>query len=136
MEVAAFHPLRTWRNARPGRLVSVALFLAFGDRSRDRLIAAGRYPASCSAEPGLSSPRTGFHRRAATVWLASDANGSTAHRSIFAAESDSAHYTSRRPCILAPPHKGTNESPPNGSVAGTTHASRLSVTVEVLRGRP
>src|SRR6202158_4394931 len=85
MEVAAFHPLRTWRNARPGRLVSVALFLAFGDRSRDRLIAAGRYPASCSAEPGLSSPRTGFHRRAATVWLASDANGSTAHRSIFAA---------------------------------------------------
>src|SRR6202158_6431093 len=27
---------------RPGRLVSVALFLAFVDRSRDRLIAAGR----------------------------------------------------------------------------------------------
>src|SRR6202165_5240701 len=85
MEVAAFHPLRTWRNARPGRLVSVALFLAFGDRSRDPLIAAGRYPASCSAEPGLSSPRTGFHRRAATVWLASDANGITAQRFIFAA---------------------------------------------------
>src|SRR5438270_12514772 len=85
MEVAAFHPLRTWRNARPGRLVSVALFLAFVDRSRDRLIAAGRYPASCSAEPGLSSPRAGFHRRAATVWLASDGNGSTAHRSTFAA---------------------------------------------------
>src|ERR1700682_627640 len=83
MEVAAFHPLRTWPNARPGRLVSVALFLAFGDRSRDRLIAAGRYPASCSAEPGLSSPRTGFHRRAATVWLASDANGSTARRAFF-----------------------------------------------------
>src|ERR1700680_3311476 len=85
MEVAAFHPLRTWRKARPARLVSVALLLAFVDRSRDRLVAAGRYPASCSAEPGLSSPRTGFHRRAATVWLASDANGSTAHRSIFAA---------------------------------------------------
>src|ERR1700687_4825135 len=85
MEVAAFHPLRTWLNARPGRLVSVALFLAFDDRLRDRLIAAGRYPASCSAEPGLSSPRAGFHRRAATVWLASDANGSTAQRSIFAA---------------------------------------------------
>src|SRR5450759_4869179 len=83
MEVAAFHPLRTWRTARPGRLVSVALFLAFVDRSRDRLIAAGRYPASCSAEPGLSSPRTGSHRRAATVWLASDANGSTARRCVF-----------------------------------------------------
>src|ERR1700688_2688023 len=91
MEVAAFHPLRTWRKARPGRLVSVALFLAFGDRSRDRVVAAGRYPASCSAEPGLSSPRTGLHRRAATVWLASDANGSTVRRSFFRGASLSAY---------------------------------------------
>src|SRR6202171_5338891 len=98
MEVAAFHPLRTWPNATPGRLVSVALFLAFGDRSRDRLIAAGRYPASCSAEPGLSSPRTGFHRRAATVWLASDANGSTARRCVFALRfASGASYPARGP---------------------------------------
>jgi hypothetical protein len=136
MEVAAFHPLRTWRDARPGRLVSVALFLAFVNRSRDRLIAAGRYPASCSAEPGLSSPRTGFHRRAATVWLASDANGSTAHRSIFAAESDSAHYTSSRQRIVSPARRGTTVCSPNGYDAGTTHFSRLSVMVALLRGRP
>src|SRR5450755_3522579 len=82
MEVAAFHPLRT-ALANPERLVSVALFLAFVARSRDRLIAAGRYPASCSAEPGLSSARIGFHRRAATVWLASDANGSTRRPPLF-----------------------------------------------------
>src|SRR6266568_6191779 len=41
------------------RLVSVALFLAFAVRSRVRLIASGRYPASRSAEPGLSSARYG-----------------------------------------------------------------------------
>ena len=35
MEVAAFHPLRTSVKPEPGRLVSVALFLAFVDRSRD-----------------------------------------------------------------------------------------------------
>ena len=128
MEVAAFHPLRTWRNARPGRLVSVALFLAFGDRSRDRLIAAGRYPASCSAEPGLSSPRTGLHRRAATVWLASDANGSTA-RCEF-------QCVSRRQCMVSPARRGTTVCSPNGYDAGTTHGARLSVMVAVLRGRP
>ena len=33
-----------------------------------RFMAAGRYPASCSVEPGLSSP---LLTRAATVWLAS-----------------------------------------------------------------
>jgi len=32
--------------------------------------AAGRYPASCSLEPGLSSPRL---KRAATVWRTSKA---------------------------------------------------------------
>jgi len=32
-----------------------------------RLIAAGRYPASCSAEPGLSSPRLPGRRRSG--WL-------------------------------------------------------------------
>src|SRR5260370_1843594 len=110
MEVAAFHPLRTWHNARPGRLVSVALFLAFGDRSRDRLIAAGRYPASCSAEPGLSSPRTGFHRRAATVWLASDANGSTAQRSIFAAGLSTLR-------VEAPTHRFSRAQRHNGVLA-------------------
>ncbi len=36
-----------------------------------RLITSGRYPASCSAEPGLSSPRFACARRAATVWLTS-----------------------------------------------------------------
>src|SRR5262245_30514090 len=51
MEVAAFHP----HPCDGMRLVSVALFLAFARRSRDALRASGRYPASCSAEPGLSS---------------------------------------------------------------------------------
>ena len=134
MEVAAFHPLRTWPNARPGRLVSVALFLAFGDRSRDRLIAAGRYPASCSAEPGLSSPRTGFHRRAATVWLASDANGSTARRSFFSRPDF--QCASRRQRMVSPARRGTTVRSPKGYEAGTTHGARLSVMVAVLRGRP
>jgi len=53
MEVAAFHPPACDRR----RLVSVALFLALVDRASGDLSAAGRYPASCSAEPGLSSPR-------------------------------------------------------------------------------
>ncbi len=38
------------------RLVSVALFLAFANGREASAPAAGRYPASCSAEPGLSSP--------------------------------------------------------------------------------
>jgi len=129
-------PAPDWLNTRPGRLVSVALFLAFDDRSRDRLIAAGRYPASCSAEPGLSSPRTGFHRRAATVWLASDANGSTARAFHFCGRTPSLHYASRRQRIVSPARRGTTLCSPNGYDAGTTHASRLSVMVALLRGRP
>src|SRR5947208_15828703 len=66
MEVAAFHPLRF--DAK--RLVSVALFLAFIGRASGRFIASGGYPASCSAEPGLSSPPCVCTRGAATVWLA------------------------------------------------------------------
>src|ERR1700720_3769159 len=52
MEVAAFHPHPLDRM----RLVSVALFLVFTARSRGGLMASGRYPASRSSEPGLSSP--------------------------------------------------------------------------------
>src|SRR5665213_533272 len=73
MEVAAFHPLPFDRK----RLVSVALFLTLANRASGWRMAAGRYPASCSMEPGLSSiPTSGT----AAVWLASDAEHSTSPR--------------------------------------------------------
>jgi hypothetical protein len=53
MEVAAFHPPSV-KYARG--LVSVALFVTFAPLAR-RLCVPGCYPASCSAEPGLSSTR-------------------------------------------------------------------------------
>ncbi len=43
---------------------------------------------------------------------------------------------SRRQRIVSPARRGTTMSSPNGYVGGTTHASRLSVMVAVLRGRP
>src|SRR5438067_10952762 len=52
------------------RLVSVALFLAFIAARADDLMASGRYPASRSAEPGLSSPRPGSFFRTGSDGLA------------------------------------------------------------------
>ena len=69
MEVAAFHPLRIGLT-RPGRLVSVALFLAFTHRASGDLWRPGvtRHPALWSPDfPLLLRLRVG----AATVWLAS-----------------------------------------------------------------
>ena len=135
MEVAAFHPLRTWREARPGRLVSVALFLAFVDRSRDRLVAAGRYPASCSAEPGLSSPRTGSRRRAVTVWLASDANGSTARRCFSRFDSLAARATRRGAPREAWGSTGNCESTLGGRQRNTTLHTMAKEADDAVRPR-
>jgi hypothetical protein len=44
--------------------------------------------------------------------------------------------SSRRQRIVSPARKGTTVCSPNGYDGGTTHASRLSVMVAVLRGRP
>src|SRR5438067_11133407 len=66
MEVAAFHPLPAKEATRLcGPVPRLRRTLS------RRLIASGRYPASCSAEPGLSSPPSACASGAATVWLAS-----------------------------------------------------------------
>ena len=51
-------------------------------------------------------------------------------------DSDLVHYASRRQRIVSPARRGTTLCSPNGYDAGTTHASRLSVMVALLRGRP
>ena len=108
------------------RLVSVALFLAFIAARADDLMASGRYPASRSAEPGLSSPRPGSFLRTGSDGLA-DFEG------VF--------YTAplardTRQLSVSPALSGTTECSPNAYASGTVHDSRRSVIVSELRGRP
>ena len=70
MEVAAFHPLlRSFTCA--GSDSSLWPCSSPSSPRERQLIASGRYPASCSVEPGLSSPLAVCTTKAAAVWLAS-----------------------------------------------------------------
>src|SRR5213079_1749833 len=70
MEVAAFHPLPRGLLAREATRLCGPVPRLHAPRER-RLITSGSYPASCSMEPGLSSPPAVYTSEAATVWLTS-----------------------------------------------------------------
>ena len=129
MEVAAFHP--RWQSACGTRLCGPVR----------RVATPGCYPAPCSVEPGLSSPRP----EARSGRLA----GSRA-RPILRAAAGAAHQrlgrpqapgaispaSARRHGIVSPARKGTSTSPSaKGSVLGTVQDSRTSVTVPAAGGR-
>ena len=108
------------------RLVSVALFLAFAAARADGLQRLGvtQHPALWSPDFPLPAARA---RPAATVWLTSNGDNSTVAR---------AGYTAICQAIVAPAFSGTTVCAPNAYSAGTTQASRRSVTVSRLRGKP
>jgi hypothetical protein len=112
-------------------------------------IAAGRYPASCSVEPGLSSPpesfpgqrrsgrlrspiirpRRGTRRSALADWSSSAARGD-------AVMPDQLVVLSTRQRSSLPAQSGTIVSSPNGSVSGTRQLSRTSVIESAFGGSP
>ena len=77
--------------------------------------------------------RRGAARSGIDGGLRVDARGRYATHLIYERVEEAA---SRRQRIVSPARRGTTVCSPNGYVAGTTHASRLSVMVPVLRGRP
>lgn len=144
--------------SRRKRLVSVALFLAFA-AARAAATAAGRYPASRSAEPGLSSP-PGTHSRGSDdlagfagliIGATRDGKGPPARWMADAAQCDfravtfageTASPVRRTPRRHAPTRQrsssparsGTMAPSPNGSVSGTRQVSRINVIESVFCG--